>query len=303
VLLALVTGALALASMQQTDTTVAVGRGQRLEVNAYGGQINVSAWNRNAVRVQANTSGRDRVEISSSATTLGVRTQGRHGPPSEVELEISAPPWMALSLAGVHTGVKVQGSQAPISVETVEGEVEVGGGSGLISLRSVQGGVRLHGARGRISVNSVNEDVEVTKSTGDIMAETVNGGITLDLVDASTVDVSTVNGDIEYNGPIRNGGRYSFSTHNGDITLTVNEGTNANVAVSTFNGEFESEFEVPITGTRKGKGFNFILGSGSAQVTLESFQGTIQLIRPGGEKDRERERERQREHEHDREDR
>jgi hypothetical protein len=292
VLLALVTGALALVAAQQTDTSVAVGRGQRLEVNASGGGITVSAWNRNAVRVEANTSGPDRVEISSTATTVSVRTQGRHGPPSEIELKISAPPWMALSLAGVHTNVKVQGCQAPVSVETVEGEVEVGGGNGLVSLRSVQGSVRLHGAKGRISVNSVNEDVEVTKSIGDIMAETVNGEITLDLVDATTVDASTVNGDISYNGPVRNGGRYSFSTHNGDITLTVADGTNASVAVSTYNGEFESEFPVPISGMRKGKGFNFTLGTGSAQVTLESFQGTIQLIRPGGEKDRERERER-----------
>jgi hypothetical protein len=74
--------------------------------------------------------------------------------------------------------------------------------------------------------------------------------------------------------------------------LTVADGTNASVAVSTYNGEFESEFPVPLSGMRKGKGFNFTLGTGSAQVTLESFQGTIQLIRPGGEKDRERERER-----------
>jgi DUF4097 and DUF4098 domain-containing protein YvlB len=292
VLLALVTSALALVATQQTDTIVAVGRGQRLEVNAYGGGITVSAWTRNAVRVEANTAGPDRVEISSSATTISVRTQGRRGPPSEVELKISAPPWMALSLAGVHTNVKVRGSQAPVAVETVEGEVDVTGGNGLVSLRSVQGSVTLQAARGRISVNSVNEDVTVTKSSGDINAETVNGEITLDLVDATTVDANTVNGDISYHGPIRNGGRYSFSTHNGDITLTVPDGTNASVAVSTFNGEFESEFPVPLSGMRKGKGFNFTLGNGSAQVTLESFQGTIQLIRPGGEKDRERERER-----------
>jgi DUF4097 and DUF4098 domain-containing protein YvlB len=292
VLLALVTGALALVATQQTDTSVAVGRGQRLEVNAYGGGITVSAWNRNAVRVEAGTPGTDRVEISSTATTVSVRTQGRRGPPSEIELKISAPPWMALSLAGVHTNVKVRGSQAPVSVETVEGEVDVTGGNGLVSLRSVQGSVSLQAARGRISVYSVNEDVAVTRSSGDIRAETVNGEITLDLADATTVDANTVNGDISYRGPIRNGGRYSFSTHNGDITLTVPDGANASVAVSTFNGEFESEFPVPLSGMRKGKGFNFTLGNGSAQVTLESFQGTIQLIRPGGEKDRERERER-----------
>jgi DUF4097 and DUF4098 domain-containing protein YvlB len=295
VLLTLVTGALALAAFQDSDTSVAVSRGQRLEVNAYGGEIAVKTWNRNTVRVEASTSGRDRVEISTTATTVSVRTQGRHGPPEEIELRISAPPWMALNLSGVRTNVKVEGVQAPISVETVEGEVQVIGGIGIVSLRSVQGAVKVSGAKGRISVNSVNEDVEVARSAGDIMAETVNGAITLEAVDAATVDASTVNGDIIYNGPIRNGGRYAFSTHNGDITLTVAEGTNATVAVSTFNGEFESEFPVPLSGTRKGKGFTFTLGNGSAQVTLESFQGTIQLIRPGGAKDQERQRQRIRE--------
>jgi DUF4097 and DUF4098 domain-containing protein YvlB len=120
----------------------------------------------------------------------------------------------------------------------------------------------------------------------------VNGEITLQINDAASVDASTVNGDIAYSGPIRNGGRYSFSTHNGDVTVTVAEGTNASVAVSTYSGEFESEFPVPLRDIHAGKGFNFTLGSGSAQVTLESFQGTIQLVRPGSEKDRTRERRR-----------
>jgi DUF4097 and DUF4098 domain-containing protein YvlB len=272
----------------QLDTTVTAERNQRLQVNAYGGEVTIRAWNRNAVRVESNNSGRPRIEVLSSAASVSVRTQGRHGPPSEVDLRISAPPWMALTLSGVNTNVRVEGIRAPISVETVEGEVEVSGGNGLISLRSVQGSVKLRGAKGRISVNSVNEDVEVTNSSGEIMAETVNGEIALETVDAATVDASTINGDITYAGPIRSGGRYSLSTHNGDILLTVPEGTGANVSVSTFNGEFESEFPVPLSTTRKGKGFSFTLGSGSAQVTLESFQGTIQLIRPGGRADRER---------------
>ena len=278
---------LALAAAQ-LDTTVTAERGQRLQVNAYGGDVTIRAWNRNAVRVEANTSGRPRVEVVASPTSVSVRTQGRHGPPSEVDLRISVPSWMALTLSGVNANARIDGVKAPISVETVEGEVEVAGGDGLISLRSVQGSVKLRGAKGRISVNSVNEDVEVANSTGEITAETVNGEITLEAVDAAVVDASTINGDITYAGPIRSGGRYSLSTHNGDILLTVPEGTGATVSVSTFNGEFESEFPVPLSGTRKGKGFSFTLGSGSAQVTLESFQGTIQLIRPGGRADRER---------------
>jgi DUF4097 and DUF4098 domain-containing protein YvlB len=292
VLLTLVTGVLALAAAQQVDTTVSVGRGQRLDVNAFGGEVSVRAWNRNAVRVEATTSEPGQVEVSTSATAISVRTHGRHGPPSKIELRISAPPWITLRLSGVHTDMKVDGVRAPITVETVEGQVDVRGGEGLISLRSVQGSVALQGGRGRISVNSVNEDVGVRNSSGEIAAETVNGEITLQLNDAPSVDASTVNGDIAYSGPIRNGGRYAFSTHNGDVTVTVADGTNASVAVSTFSGEFESEFPVPLRGTRAGKGFNFTLGSGSAQVTLESFQGTIQLVRPGSDKDPTRERRR-----------
>lgn len=296
-LLALAT-ALAMTAAQQVDTTIAVAQGQRLQVNAYGGEVTVQAWNRSAVRVEATTSGRLRVQVSVSGPIVSVRTEGRHGPPTEVKLRISAPVWMGLAIAGVQTDVNIGGSRAPIAVETVEGEVDVSGGDGLISLRSVQGSVSLQGGRGRIKVNSVNEDLKVTQSSGEIMAETVNGEIVLDRVDAAAVDASTINGDIWYDGPIRNGGRYALATHNGDITLTVPEGSSASVAVSTFNGEFESEFAVPIRGTRKGKGFNFTLGSGSAQVNLESFQGTIQLVRPGS-KERERVDDHDRDHDED----
>jgi hypothetical protein len=300
VLFTLVTGALALAIAPQVDTTVAVARGQRLDVNSNGGEVTVRAWNRNAIRIAANTSGRDRIEVSSTATAVTVRTEGRRGPASDIELRISAPPWIALSLSGVHTDVKVEGVHAPVTVETVEGDVAVTGGEGLISLRSVQGSVSLQGAKGRISVNSVNEDVAVTSSSGEVVAATVNGEVRLQLTDAASIDASTINGDIAYSGPIRNGGRYSLSTHNGDITLTMAEATSASVAVSTYSGEFESEFSVPLRGTRKGKGFNFTLGSGSAQVTLESFQGTIRLVRPGSESDPVRQKQHDRDEHQDR---
>jgi DUF4097 and DUF4098 domain-containing protein YvlB len=170
-------------------------------------------------------------------------------------------------------------------VETVQGEIVVEGGEGLVSLQSVEGRVALRGAKGRIEVHSVNEDLLIAASSGDVTAETVNGEIVLERVDATGLAASTVNGDIEYDGPLRNGGRYALSSHNGDLTLTVAEGTNAAVSVSTFNGEFESEFPVTLTEARKGKRFSFTLGSGSAQVSLESFQGSIRLVRPGSPRD------------------
>jgi DUF4097 and DUF4098 domain-containing protein YvlB len=272
---------LLLALLQQIDSTVPVGRGQRLEVNAFAGEVTVTVWNREAVRVQADAEGSTGIEIDRNATTVSVRTSGRRGPPSDVALQITAPAWMPLYISGVNTEMTITGTRAGISAETVQGDVSATGGEGLVSLRSVQGSVSLTGAKGRLEVHSVNADVEVSASSGEVTAETVNGDVTLDAVDATSVTATSLNGDVAYNGPIKSNGRYALSTHNGDVTVTVAEGTSASVSVSTFNGEFTSAFPVTLTETRKGKRFNFTIGGGSAQVTLESFQGTIELVRPG----------------------
>lgn len=267
---------------QQIDSTVPVERGQRLEVDLYAGDIDVKTWSQNAVRVVADPDGRGRIEIERTATALSVRASGRRGPPLSTDLQLTVPAWMALDLSGVYGDITIAGARGPVTAETVQGDVSAEGGEGLVSVKSVQGGVTLSGAKGRIEANSVNSDVRVSRSSGEISAETVNGDIVLRQTDATALSATSVNGSLEYQGPIRSGGRYALSTHNGDITLAVAEGASAAVSVSTFNGEFESEFPVTLTETRKGKRFNFTIGSGSAQVTLESFQGTISLVRPGG---------------------
>lgn len=272
----------ALALVQQIDTTVPARQGQRLVVDTYGGEIDVKIWGRNAVRVEADPPSRANLAITSGAGAVTVRVEGRRGPPPLVDLALTVPAWMGLDLSGVHTDVMVAGVHAPITIETVQGDVEVTGGEGVVSLRSVQGAVRLSGAKGRIDVHSVNEDVRVSASAGDVVAETVNGEIVLDRVNASSVEATTVNGDVTYDGPIRGGGGYALSSHNGDVTLAVGPDASAAISVSTFNGEFESVFPVTLTEARKGKRFSFTLGAGSARVSLESFQGTIRLIRPGG---------------------
>jgi DUF4097 and DUF4098 domain-containing protein YvlB len=282
VLFALASAAFAALTLpQQIDSTVPVERGQRLELDLYAGDVDVKTWSRNAVRIVADADGRGRVEIERSATTLSIRSSGRRGPPPSTDVELTVPAWLPLDLSGVYTDITIAGARGPITAETVQGDVTADGGEGLVSVKSVQGGVSVTGAKGRIEANSVNADVEVKRSSGEISAETVNGDIDLAGTDATTLTATSVNGDVSYDGPLHSGGRYALATHNGDVTLAVAERAGATVSVSTFNGEFESDFPVTLTETRKGKRFNFTIGSGSAQVSLESFQGTVRLVRPG----------------------
>jgi hypothetical protein len=78
-----------------------VERGQRLEVNAFAGEITVATWNRNAVRVQGESTGRTRLAIARSGSTLEVRTEGRHGTAGIAEVTVTVPVWLPLDLSGI----------------------------------------------------------------------------------------------------------------------------------------------------------------------------------------------------------
>jgi DUF4097 and DUF4098 domain-containing protein YvlB len=264
----------------QLDTTVTVRPGVRLEINNFGGDISVATWSRNAVRIEAEQSGRARTLVESRDGALTVRSVGRIGPPGSIDYRITAPRWMDLKLTGVYTDVTVENTQAAVSAETVRGDVRLIGGRGFIHLSSIQGTVAVEKASGRLEVSSVNEAVSLRDVSGEITAETVNGDIDLQGIASGAVEGATVNGDITYDGAIRNGGRYHFATHNGDVIVVLPRQSNVTVAVSTFSGDFESSFPVRITESRRGKRFNFTLGSGGADLELESFQGGIRLQRP-----------------------
>jgi hypothetical protein len=150
----------------QTDTTFAVTQGTRLRVDNQGGDIVIRAWDRNQVRVQAAHSRRARVLVKLSGAVLTLETRAERGPPSMADYEISAPAWMPLHLGGMYANVTVEGSRAPIEVETLEGDITVKGGAETVKLTSIQGRISVSGVRGRLELNSVSEDVEVSDIQG-----------------------------------------------------------------------------------------------------------------------------------------
>jgi DUF4097 and DUF4098 domain-containing protein YvlB len=197
-----------------------------------------------------------------------------------VDFDVTVPQDMALTLSGTYTEITVDGVRGPISAETVDGEVNVRGGSGIITLHSIQGSVTLADATGRIEVNSVNEDVELSNVSGQIKAETTNGEVRLTGIKSASVEATTINGDVLYEGTITDGGTYVFNSHNGDITVSVPEGANVTLSLATANGEIDPSFALPFTGTPGKHRYTFKLGTGSARMEAESFQGDIELRRP-----------------------
>jgi DUF4097 and DUF4098 domain-containing protein YvlB len=273
----------------QTDQTVAVTRGTRLLIDNFAGEVNVRAWDRDSLRVQARHASRAKVNIKTVPTGLRVSSSAEHGPPGSIDYEINAPTWMSIKVDGQFNFVTIEGTQAEVSVENVRGDIVVKGGNG-VTAKSVEGDITVEGAKGKTTVSSINQGITVSGSSGEIYAETVNGPIALSRIEAVSLEASTINGNITYEGTAVNGGRYRLTSHNGSITVAVPESSNATFAVRTYNGGFNSN--LPVKGDRdprevqKGRRVLFTLGTGSAEFELESFSGGIRLRKPGTAKDK-----------------
>jgi DUF4097 and DUF4098 domain-containing protein YvlB len=271
----------ALMAITPTDQTVQVAKGTKLEVTNFAGDVNIKAWDKDAVRVEVNNSDRETVDIRQVEQSLKIRSRSlRGGPPRSLDYTISVPSWMAITVAGTYADVTLDGVGADVSVETTHGDVKVRGGSGFVSLKSVQGEITLEKAKGRVEVRAVNESVHLADIAGDLSAESTNGSIILDRIDSSNVDLYTVNGNISYDGAIKDKGLYRLTTHNGLIAMPIADKANATLTVRTYNGSFRSTFPIGDPDKRN-KRFTVTLGNGSAHVELESFGGTIALRRPG----------------------
>src|SRR6266850_556330 len=257
----------------QTDTMIAVPAGASLSVNNFGGSIVVHAWTQNRVKVHAEHGSRGGIEASLVGNTVIIKASSRHGAPSVVDFEITVPQDMALTLSGTYTEITVDGVRGAITAETVDGSIDVRGGSGIVTLHSVQGSVTLADATGRIEVNSINEDVELSNISGQINAETTNGSVSLWGIKSASVEATTINGDVEYEGTITDNGTYTFNSHNGDITVSIPEGANVTLSVATANGDINPSFPLPFQGMRERHRYTFKLGNGSARMEAESFQG------------------------------
>lgn len=261
-----------------SDQSVKVARGAQLFINNFAGEVVVHAWNRDEVRVLGQHSSRVKVSIRESENGVRVTSSSSSGTPS-VDYDISVPAWMPVRVTGTFNYVQVDGTQADIAAETVRGDIRVKGGSGIITLKSIEGEVYVEDAKGRINVSSVNEGITVVRTSGEISAETINGEITITDAKANGAEATTVNGDVRYSGTIVDNGLYRFSTHQGDILMGVPDKVNATVSVRTYQGDFRSSFAVNAGEVRRGRRQTFSMGSGTAQIELESFGGEIRLRR------------------------
>lgn len=278
----LVLGGLAtpLHARQQTDTTFAVEPGGKLRIDNHQGAVRVRSWDRAAMRVTAVHSSRIWIDIRHSAGGVRLEGEARRGPAHGIDYDVTVPRDYSMDVDCNNCDVMVEDVDGEIVVDNVQGAIIIHGGRGRLNVESVSGEINVSGARGDVRAENVNSGISLSDITGNVNAESVNGEIRLANITSDNVVAETVNGQIQYQGTLRNGGRYRLSTHNGEVRVAVPEDAGVDVSVSTHGGEVQADFPVQVRGAMEGGEVRFVIGNGGAQLAIEAFNGTIRLVRP-----------------------
>lgn len=262
------------------DQTVNAARGTRLTVSNETGEVVMRTWERDAVRVTARHMSRARPTVRTGEGVISIGSGGT----GAVDFDITVPAWMPVKVSGLYNYIELNGLGGEVSAENVRGDIDIKGGRGFVTAQSIEGKVSISGVQGKVSVTVVNESVTMDNITGDVVIDSTNGNVTLTNINAASAEIGTVNGTIRYSGPIADKGRYTFVTHNGAIRLGVQPNPNATFYVRTYGGSFGQTVGLKSQGeARSGRRNTFIGGNGSAQVEIESFNGSVRISPMGSQ--------------------
>lgn len=264
-------------ALPAADTVVALRRGDRVVFENLVGEIVVQAWGRDELEIWRGDDEAELMVLRSGSTVRIVRDDAK-GRRRSVEALIRVPAWVDIEIGGPSLEVFVEGVQGRLSVRNVRGDILIRDAGGMVDLRTIEGEIEVRGAAAGVTASSQSDDVTLYNVSGPVSVHSGSGDIELVDIRSEAVRAETQDGDIVFSGTVARGGDYGFYVHDGDAIIAIPSGSNARVSVSTFDGEFESEFLVTIERFTGGREFDFVLGEGGARIQIQVFDGEIRLL-------------------------
>lgn len=225
---------------EEFHQTYALNAGGSVELRNVNGDVRITAWDRNEVKVDAVKSARTKERMD------------------EAQIVVEA--------SGNRVFIKTQYPEHDLTFSdenvnnpaTVEYTLMVPRGARLDRIEVVNGSLEITGAAGEVRASCVNGRLTAKDLAGDSTLSSVNSG-----VDASFTRMPS---------------RLVLKSVNGTVTLTVPSDVNAEVSAKTVNGAIDNDFGLHVHhGRYVGHDLRGQIGSGGARIDLEDVNGTIAL--------------------------
>jgi len=226
---------------EEFHQTYALTADGRVELDNINGDVRISSWDRNEVKVDAvkyaNTKERleeAKIEIDSRSDSISIRTKypdhnqswnwGWHNNPASVEYTLTVPRTVRLD-----------------EIKLINGSLNVTGVSGEVNASCINGRLEAHNLAGRARLSTINGRLEAR----------------FDQLDGHSVELSSVNGSVE---------------------LTIPSDSKAELEASTVSGGINNDFGLHVNHHQfVGHDLRGELGTGGTHIKLEDVNGRIEI--------------------------
>jgi len=290
---------------ERTTRTVRIGANGELDVANISGDVIVSRGSGQDATIEIVKTARAQsaddaramlgmvqVEVTDRAGRAEVRTRypngdevrgsNRRNVNVSVTFTITAPAGARVTARSISGNVSTRDMHGELTAESVSGNVIITNGGRVAGAKSISGNVEITGAEvdGNLDASSVSGQVTVHRiKARQLSLNTVSGNLSIEDVDASRVSLQAVSGNIDLIGTLTRGGRYTLSSHSGEIRLALSGNIGFELDATTFSGSIRSD--LPLTGgTSDGRGrrqrqVRGVYGDGSAVLDLNTFSGSV----------------------------
>ncbi len=226
---------------EEFHQTYALAAEGRVELDNINGDVHISSWDRNEVKVDAvkyaDTKERldeAKIEIDARSNSLSIRTKypdhdhtwnwGSHNNPAGVEYTLTVPRTARLD-----------------EIKLINGALDVAGMSGEVNASCINGRLEAHNLAGRARLSTINGRLDAR----------------FDALAGNSVELNSVNGS---------------------VGLTIPSDSKAEVEASTVSGEIGNDFGLHVNHHQfVGHDLRGELGTGGTRIKLENVNGRIEI--------------------------
>lgn len=282
------------------EKSIAVDEKINLQFCVSEGNVKVTGWDRNEVRVFINEGSQIGFNVIQShdqtkkpvwIAVLGYEpSENKNKRVDEClsgdEIELEVPRNATVNIKSRESKTNID-SVRKVNVKNIGGGIFLNNIAEGIEATTYEGDVTVEKSNGAMSLESVSGNVLAfdvhALEVGDVFkAKTSSGVISLQDIGHRQLEITTNSGSIKFNGTFAKGGQYAFGTTNGAINLIIPPDSSCKISASYGFGVFSSE--MPLTNVVKSqatsvKTLSATLGGGNCTLNLRTYNGAIILTK------------------------
>lgn len=273
------------AAASEVDESIDAAADGHVDIINISGSIEVYGWSKDSVEVTGELGEKVEeliLERNGDKVLVKVKVPRNNSNNISSDLTIRVPAGSSIDVSTVSADITSEDVEGEQMLHTVSGDVEAQAADSDVSAQSVSGDVDVTGDGSDIEAhaNTVSGDVTIIDVSGAVEAEAVSGDILIRDGSFERAALNSVNGSIDFQAELINGGKLVVETVNGDVDVQFAGDVSARFDIDTFNGDINNCFGPKAERTSKytpGWELSFTEGDGDGRVTITTLNGDVDM--------------------------